>query len=171
MAAYFVSLLIVAAIDPWKLPFPLLYGLAGWIYARRIGSVRLKDLPGAKTIIVAGVTAICFAGLVGGPLWLYALEFLLISIDTILFDIRDLRGDALNGVRSIPVLLGREKTLFLLAVLDGLLALIYWPAAAYGAFLIVYFRKERDSLSYDLLVDGWSMWVLLLLQLGQLLIR
>jgi hypothetical protein len=68
------------------------------------------------------------------------------------------------------VLLGRSKTLALLVWLDALLALLYWPAAAYGAFLIYYFRKERDSLSYDLLVDGWSMWVLAALYLGHLLI-
>lgn len=167
---YVLAILIVAAIDIWKLPFPLAFGVAGWIYARRIGKFRVKDIPGAKTVVVAGATSICFAGLVGGPWWLYALEFLLIGIDTILFDLRDLRGDALNGVRTLPVLLGRSKTLVLLAGMDALLACLYWPAAAYGAFLIYYFRKERDSLSYDQLVDGWSMWVLAALYLSHLLI-
>lgn len=169
-ASYLLALLIVAAIDPWKLPFPLAFGFAGWIYTRKIGGLRIKDIPGAKTAVVAGATSICFAGLVGGPWWIYVLEFLLIGIDTVLFDLRDMRGDALAGVRSIPVLLGRGNTLVLLVAADALLAVLYWPAAAYGAFLIWYFRKERDGLCYDLLVDGWSMWVLFGLYLSHLLV-
>ncbi len=165
-----LALLIVAAIDYTKLPFPALYLIVAYMYARRIGGARIKDIPAAKTLVVAGTTTFCFAGLVGGPWWLYALEFLLIGIDTVFFDLRDLKGDALAGVRSIPVLLGRGKTIALLIVADILLAMLYMPAAIYGAFLLWYFRKERDGLCYDVLVDGWSMWVLFGLYLSHLLI-
>lgn len=158
--SYTAAIVLVAWWDASKLFAVLVPGLGGIVYTARIGGVRPKDIPGMKNLIVATVSAICYAGLTGGPLQLYVLAFLLIFIDTVLFDIRDIRGDAAESVRTLPVLLGRKRTIAILVALDGVLATLSPIIAMWGAVLIWYFGKERHSLSYDLLVDGWAIWVL-----------
>lgn len=160
--ALFVAMLLCLSVDYTKLPYLLFFWVAGWLYAKPIAGVRPKDIPGAKTIIVAGASTICYSGIIGAPGWIYLLGFLIIALDTNLFDLRDIKGDTLAGVRSIPVLLGREKTLIFLCLLDVAIAMFDFSIALFGGLLIFYFRKERPNLMYDLLVDGWMLWVFLL---------
>jgi hypothetical protein len=163
--AYLLAIIITIWWDAPKLPCVLVVGLAGAAYTARIRGVRPKDILGVKTLIVASSTAICRAGLVGGAGWLYALVFLVMVIDTVLCDMRDMKGDAAEGVRTIPVVLGRGATLAILAVVDVIIFTLSPIVAMVGAGLIWYFRKERCSLSYDLLVDGWMLWAVVLLLL------
>jgi len=80
-------------------------------------------------------------------------------IDTVLCDMRDVRGDAAEGVRTMPVMFGRGRTLAILAAVDVLIfTFLSQIVAVVGAFLIIFFRKERPGLSYDMLVDGWMLW-------------
>jgi 4-hydroxybenzoate polyprenyltransferase len=123
--------------------------------------MRLKDIPGLKAPYVAATCTVCFAGLVGAG---YSLIFLLILINTVLFDIRDLVGDRAAGVQTIPVMLGASRTIWLLAGLDLVLAAVHLPSALIGAVLIWYFRQSRSSLQYDLLVDGWPIAAFVLSQ-------
>jgi hypothetical protein len=168
--AYCAALLITIWWDASKLPCVLVVGLAGAAYTARIGGIRPKDIPGVKTFIVASSTAICRAGLVGGEWWLYILVFLMMVIDTVLCDMRDIKGDAAEGVRTIPVMLGREPTLAILAGVDVIIFALSPIVATVGAGLIWYFRKERCRLSYDLLVDGWTLWAVALLFLKSALV-
>jgi hypothetical protein len=167
---YIAALIITAWWDATKLPCVLVVGLAGAAYTARIRGIRPKDILGMKTLIVASSTAICRAGLVGGAWWLYVLVFLVMVIDTILCDMRDIKGDAAEGVRTIPVMLGRGRTLALLAAVDVIIFTLSPIVVMVGAGLIIYFRKERCSLSYDLLVDGWMLWVVMLLLLESALV-
>jgi 4-hydroxybenzoate polyprenyltransferase len=160
VAAYVSAIALCAWWDIAKLPFVILPGIAGAAYTARIGGIRPKDLPGAKSLIVATSTAICYAGLIDGAAWQYMLIFLLTFVDTVIFDIRDIIGDRAAGVRTIPVLLGTSRTLAMLAAACLVLALIAPIAALVGLCLIWYFRKERSSWEYDLLVDGWMIWAL-----------
>lgn len=171
--AYLMALLITIWWDASKLPCVLVVGLAGVLYTLTIRGVRLKNAPGVKTFVVASSTAICRAGLVGGAAWLYVLVFLVMIIDTVLCDMRDVRGDAAEGVRTMPVMFGRGRTLAILAAVDVLIfTFLSQIVAMVGAFLIIFFRKERPGLSYDLLVDGWMMWVAVLLFIyGDLITR
>ena len=162
---YVIAILVVAITDIWKLPCLLIYGLAGLIYTARIRGVRLKDIPGVKNLIVAGSTAIAYVYMISGAWWLYALIFLLMFIDTVLFDLRDIIGDTAEGVKTLPVVLGRAPTMMMLSAIDLIIYTLSPVVAIFGAFLILYFRKERHSLSYDLLVDAWMMWVVLSLYL------
>ena len=159
--AYLAAIVLVRIWDIGKLFAVVVPGIAGAIYTMRIDGIRLKDMPGMKTLIVATSTAISRAGLIGGPIRLYGLVFLIMIIDTVLCDLRDMNGDAVEGVRTVPVLLGRGCTLLILAAINGFVFLFSPVIAVFGVFLIIYFRKERHSLSYDLLVDGWMMWVYL----------
>jgi 4-hydroxybenzoate polyprenyltransferase len=156
--AYLLAIIIVAWWDASKLPCVLVVGLAGAAYTTRIRGIRPKDILGMKTLIVASSTAICRAGLVGGAWWLYVLVLLVMVIDTILCDMRDIKGDTVNGVRTIPVILGRSRTLMLLAIIDIFIFTLSPILAAIGLCLIIYFGKERPSLAYDFLVDGWILW-------------
>jgi len=165
ICAYLAAIILVAANDSSKLTYVLVPGIAGTLYTARIGSIRPKDLPGCKNLIVAGATAICHAGLVGGPLEAYLLIFVWIGAGTIFSDLRDIRGDAAHGVKTLPVLLGRTKTLAFLAMLSLVLYALSPIVAVIVFSLIWYFRKERDNLDYDLLVDGWMIWSLALIYL------
>jgi 4-hydroxybenzoate polyprenyltransferase len=173
-ASYGIALVITAFWwDKSMLPYVIVPGVAELIYTARIKGVRPKDLFGMKTLIVASSTAFCRAGLVGGAAWLYVLVFLMMVIDTVLFDIRDVKGDASEGVMTLPVVLGRYPTLAILAISDIILFMLSPIVAILGAFFIFYYRKDRHSLSYDLLVDAWALWVtgiLILLQWPPLLL-
>mgnify|MGYP001222994875 CR=1 FL=1 len=157
--AYVVAFILACYWMPDKILAVIVPGIAGGLYATKIGRFRPKDLPAMKTLIVASSTAICRAGLVGGGPWIYALVFLMMVVDTVLCDLRDVPGDARAGVMTIPVLIGREKTLIGLAAICATLAYFSLFVAMSGLFLVFYFRKERHSLSYDLLVDGWTMFL------------
>jgi 4-hydroxybenzoate polyprenyltransferase len=165
--SYGAAILIVAITDIWKLPCVLIVGLAGLLYTVKIWGVRPKDVLGIKNLLVASSTAICYAGLVSHKLWLYELTFLLIFIDTTIFDLRDMIGDRAAGVRTLPVVLGRAPTMLILAAVDLLIYVLSPIVSIIGAFLLLYFRKERDILCYDFLVDAWMMWVVLALWLFQ----
>jgi 4-hydroxybenzoate polyprenyltransferase len=92
--------------------------------------------------------------------------------NSILFDIRDIEGDSLNGVKTLPIVLGRNKTKILLLILNSIL--VFWFifsyfqgffhrylvvlifAIAYGYWYILHFCREGIKIgkSLDLLVDG-----------------
>lgn len=94
---------------------------------------KLKDIPGSKTLSVAigwgAVTSLIPAMDVGKIFFtstLYAFLFvaILVYIRSGLFDISDIQGDQMVGKETIPIIMGEKKTLYLLKVLCGLLAML-----------------------------------------------
>ncbi|MDD3906410.1 MAG: hypothetical protein PHS46_07830 [Candidatus Omnitrophica bacterium] len=156
-----LALIIVVATDYTKLPFVVIPVIIGYSYAMKFGNFRPKDIPGLKTLIVAAPTAYCYAGLVGGDWRAYLLVFLVTIIDTTLCDIRDAVGDVASGVRTVPVLLGRSRTLAILAIVDIAIFYLSPIVGILGMMFIIYFRKVRPNSHYDVLVDGWILWVFL----------
>ena len=132
--SYVAAVAVIAQSDLSKVPYVLVPGLAGALYTIRVGPYRPKDLPGLKTFIVASATAISYGGLIGGPVWIYLLAGLINSVDTTISDIRDIEGDRVAGVRTMPVLLGRQRTLAVLVTIDLCIAYFSLAVAAYGAF-------------------------------------
>jgi 4-hydroxybenzoate polyprenyltransferase len=157
--AYAAAILLAIVIDWHLLPNVLWFGLAGWLYTKPIGAVRLKDLPGLKSPYVAATWAYSFAGMVGAG---YSLIFLIILINTVLFDVRDLIGDRVAGVRTIPVIFGLSRTVAGLMLLNIVLAFIHPISALIGGCLLWYFRMPRPNLKYDLWIDGWPILSLIL---------
>jgi 4-hydroxybenzoate polyprenyltransferase len=120
----------------WWLLFPLavLLGIL-FFYSRPIPSsgFRLKDLPYLKSLLAPTVIAIV---LVLWPAWesgkgppqkvwlVFFWIFLILTINALVFDYRDIEGDRLIGTRTIPVLLGHRRTRSLLLVLAGALVLM-----------------------------------------------
>jgi len=150
---------------------------------------RLKDILGVKNIIIALAWAICSTLLPAiflpekryiAIIAVFYLFFLKGFINAVLFDIRDIEGDRISGVRTIPVVFGRQKTKNLLLILSSTfipwLAVSYLAgyfhqylfvfifAIVYGHWYILHFCKEglKIGKSLDLLVDGeWIPIVLL----------
>lgn len=118
------------------LPFltAVLYDLkwlpAGWRYRR------LKDIPGVKSLVVAltwALVTVLLPALLGPPLdpLLVALVFLWNTlvwfVNTAFFDLGDMRGDALEGTRTLPLVLGFQRTRRLLLGLTFVAAaLLEW---------------------------------------------
>jgi len=98
--------------------------------------------------------------------------FIRVFIGSIAFDIRDIEGDRESGVRTIPVVFGRERTKNLLLVLNSTLIpwllisylsgffhrylFVFIFSILYGYCYIQHFCKEglKIGRSLDLLVDG-----------------
>lgn len=158
--AYVVAIGLVTIYRPIAIYAVLAPGIAGALYTARICGVRPKDIPLAKNLIVAASTAFCYGWLTGGG---YMLIFLLMLAGTIFSDLRDVRGDRANNVRTLPVLLGPSRTLMVLAAIDIPIVFLSPVIAAMIGIFILYFSMQRPNLSYDLLIDGWMIWAYMLL--------
>lgn len=187
VASYISAFSLSALKNPFALlvvHFPLFIGL---IYSIKILNVRLKDITGIKNIVVAlswAVVGTFFPLAVGFRDYnkiIYILYFIFIKffINTTLFDVRDIKGDSINGVITIPVYLGLKKTKILLLILNSTFIpwllfsnlrgffqeyfLVLTFAIFYGYFYILHFCGEDIEIrkSLDLLVDG--EWILVVI--------
>ncbi len=157
--------------------FPFCIGI---VYSIKISNFRLKDITGIKNFIIALSWAVIGTFL---PLTIPFRNFILIPVifyfffikvfsGSIIFDVRDIEGDKISGVRTIPVVFGMQNTKNLLLILNS--TLIPWLtisylsgffhqylpvlifSIAYGYWHIIHFCKEglKIGKSLDLLVDG-----------------
>ncbi|MEW5927560.1 MAG: UbiA family prenyltransferase [Gemmatimonadota bacterium] len=130
------ALLPLAAVLVYSFPFlpaPL---------ARRLGFSRLKEVLVLKNVVVAAtlaatptlLLAAADAGADARPALAGVGAFLFGRwwINTVLFDLRDEAGDRANGIRTVPVVLGRARTLRLLHTANALVG-----AAAFLAPLLL----------------------------------
>ena len=162
------------------LSFPI---VAGILYSVRLvpGYPRLKDITGVKNLIIATTWAngtaflpyIAAGGIEPAKVFLvYYFFFMKSMINTMLFDVRDIEGDRINGIKTVPVKLGLEKSRALLLLLNS--TFIPWLLVAYrfGYFLnyipvlvfailngyayILYFSRKgyRPGKILDVWVDG-----------------
>ncbi len=170
----FDSLLVTAA--------PLVAGIVYSVplFPARFGFRRLKEIPIMKSLIVAFswtvptvFLPICHAGLPAdaatGIVGIFF--FFQVFINTVVFDLRDVEGDAASGVRTIPTILGTKKTLLLLTgmnigigtvlVLAGgslpgfcsVLLLVAGMVYAQG-YLLCFQRFGTEKLFFELFTDG-----------------
>ena len=95
--------------------------------------IRLKDLPGVKSIFVPAFVAtilVIWPILQAGKrlswldLIIFAWCYLVLGINSLVFDLRDIRGDRLHGTPTIPVRLGGKRTNFLLVALGAGMVLL-----------------------------------------------
>ncbi len=179
--SFFLSLVLGFFESILTLPillFPLFMGI---LYSIRLSRKipRLKDITGVKNLTIAlswsvGSTFFPLIYLTNKKIVLILLVFYIFFIksyiNSIIFDIRDIEGDRMSGVRTIPVSLGREKTKILLIILNSTLLpwlLIFQHyftkyfyvllfSIAYGYWYIMHFcgACSRPGKSLDLLVDG-----------------
>ena len=181
--SFILSLLLGFSVNVLTLPVLLFPLFSGTLYSVKFSKnlPRLKDILGVKNITIAltwavGSTllpAICLLEKeIMQILLIFYFFFLKSLINAVLFDIRDIEGDRISGVRTMPVVFGRKKTKNLLLILNS--TLIPWLAIsylsgffyqylpvlifaiAYGYWYIIHFCKEGVKIgkSLDLLVDG-----------------
>jgi 4-hydroxybenzoate polyprenyltransferase len=186
IAAYIAAALIASTFGPHAVLVTLVPLIAGILYSmpilpRCIGYRRLKEIPVMKNLVVGGSWSLilvllpCIAS--GAPITLATILCLLFFftyafIASSLPDMRDREGDAIAGVRTIPVLIGVERTKSILALLNwisagiviligiGLLAsplitALYAGAHCYTQCCITSFgRIGQHDLICDILSDG-----------------
>lgn len=164
--------------------------LLGLIYSVKLtGLPRLKEILGGKSLTVAFTWAFT-GGLLPRKSWRIGLEvpamvftyiFLQLFVNTVLFDIIDMEGDSASGITTIPLHLGRDRTVNLLLAINTLsliwilytllrgLFTRYILGLLYGvlySYLLIYFFgcKEKRSLLEEMFIDGeWIPIVGLLL--------
>ncbi|MDH7597073.1 MAG: UbiA family prenyltransferase [Methanothrix sp.] len=178
LSAYIAAALIMAYVRPAALPLVFVPVIANAFYGMRLlpWLPRLKDIPVMKNIVVGSawaVVTVLIPVLYSGhsDSWIPVLYFIFIKtfIDTVLYDIRDVAGDRISGVRTMPVILGEKLTVLLLlllntAILPVSLLLpgdgreIALALTLYGYAYIAYLRRRRNPAVLDLLVEGeWMM--------------
>ena len=181
--SFILSLLLGFSVNVLTLPILLFPLFSGTLYSIKFSKnlPRLKDILGVKNITIALTWAACMALLPAFCLpekeiipiiIIFYFFFFKSLINAVLFDVRDIEGDKMSGVRTIPVVFGREKTKNLLLILNS--TLIPWLAfsyfaglfhqylfvsiftIAYGYWYILHFCKDglKIGKSLDLLVDG-----------------
>lgn len=181
VAALFVFPVVVAVLYDVKFMPP------GWRYRR------LKDITGVKSAVVAvtwGVTGVLLparlAGFedVGVLALLLAWNVLIFFINTVYFDMGDVKGDRLEGTVTLPLALGFQRTRRMLGWLNGLAALLMaggaaagwlppaaWMVALVGVYVWFFLQAARDEetdlgFTCDVVVDGTFYPAALLAWLG-----
>lgn len=167
----FAVAVVLLIIRPAALP-PILAGLGfalsytiRWLpwRGRRVG---WKHLPGIKMPFVAVLwtiltvlTPLTVYGKLGQLIsWRVAASVcLLIMIQILINDLRDLQGDQASGTDSLPVLLGdphARRVGYLLALIAALLVptpLALPLTALYSALLLTRYRRQKDQ--------QWRLWI------------
>jgi 4-hydroxybenzoate polyprenyltransferase len=186
VASYLLAVLLTLLYRPIALPVVFIPFIANAFYATKIhrSLPRLKDIPVAKNLIVALAWALVttlfpaiFLDSASNATILAVVYFMLIKtlVDNVLYDIRDIKGDCENGVRTMAVLLGKHKTVALLLGANSTLLPITafttiaakplaMALAIYGYLYIIYFQERRNPLALDFFVEGeWMLMAALLI--------
>lgn len=156
---------------------------------------RLKEIPFAKNIVIAFAWATTMtilpctiSNVVTIRTWItYIFLFVSVFVNCIVFDMRDAEGDAISGIKTIPAVIGLEKTeklLIQLNLLVGLLIFVltlrnllptitYWLCLAtiYTHLYVVSFVKGGNAgFLCDVIADGQPMATGILVYTGNKLI-
>lgn len=149
------------------------FSLVPAFIAKHIGFSRLKEalfLKNASVGIMYGMVAFIPAVATGARLdWAFLAFFAFIAIRffivSVVFDLRDVEGDARLGIRTIPIVLGKERTAYLLQALNAaslvlVLAAFFFSAASrlflaaacvtvlYASYYIRATQKEGADLGF-----------------------
>jgi 4-hydroxybenzoate polyprenyltransferase len=168
---------------------PLIVGL---VYSVRFSHAlpRLKEVVGVKSLAVAFSWAItgAFLPVTLQPITvskevlviLFSYIFAQMLVNTIIFDMLDMRGDLALGITTVPVALGNIRTKQVLLVINGLLFvwIVYclhsgvfakfMPVLVFGVIyqlgeILLFFGKKAKRLHAELIVDGkWVPLVMLI---------
>lgn len=186
LIAYFLSILLAFLDNPSTIPILFIPLASNALYSMKLipGIPRFKDIPVIKNLFVAlSWTLVCTilpAMHLKGPLSIplpMLIYFILVKlfINAALFDIRDVKGDRENGIRTMPVLLGPKKTVGILLMLNTTLLpwLIYAGNSIrlvssglilYGYAYTLYFSELRSPQLLEFFVDGeWMLASIVLL--------
>jgi 4-hydroxybenzoate polyprenyltransferase len=137
-SAYALAVLIAVPFGFVAVLVTLVPLIAGILYSvpilpKRLGYRRLKEIPVMKNLVVCSswstIAVLLPVVAAGAPVTLATVLCLVVLASwgfhaSALPDMRDVKGDALSGVRTIPVLIGIEKTRTLLGIINGVTTLV-----------------------------------------------
>jgi 4-hydroxybenzoate polyprenyltransferase len=174
------------AVALFAIPFPIAYAYGTNVLPAGFRYRRLKDVTGGKSLTVAATWALVGVTLpivaasqaVSFPLHAALFGWLLVRffVNTVFFDIGDIDGDTRAGTRTIPVVLGAERTYALLevavlgSVVLGVVSAALSPTKlamaaivlANGAFDLWFVREGRRSKNLgflcDVVADGMGLF-------------
>ena len=180
LSAYVLSIILTFLVKPSAVPIVFIPLITNAVYGSKLMPwiPRFKDIPVMKNVFVALSWALVVVLLpaVGtidplNRIEIIVFYFVLVKcfINTVLFDLRDVNGDLEMGIETMPVILGVRKTLdvllvinssliFLVPFVTGEVKVLMAAMALYGCAIILHFRERRNSVQFDLLVDGeWML--------------
>lgn len=155
--------------------------IIGFIYSVKVCSKvpRLKEVLGVKSILVAfswAFTGALLPALMGTVslqkvIIVFCFIFIQLFVNTVLFDVLDIKGDKVSGIRTIPVHLGYNKTRWFLSITNSVLLILVgycWLSElfipqlttlifgiSYGYAIVWYYTSQRGKrFSAELFVDG-----------------
>ncbi len=175
---------------------PLIYGmpLLPWKKEQNWRWYRLKDIPGSKAWIVAGIVTygliavpLAYAGAAFNQSAALITVFLLIFTGTNshLFDVRDLKSDREKGVRTLPLIVGVQGNRLIWTGLNlSFLALLGWfwrsgwniPALEVILLVLIvnltfiwFLSAETPRNIYNIALDGCLFLPIILTKISHLL--
>jgi 4-hydroxybenzoate polyprenyltransferase len=174
--------------------FPLLLGILYSIpcLPPSTGYRRLKEIPLLKNIIVGiawGVPLTFIPLLVTDMPVTFAAAICLVYLCSFVFiasvlpDVRDMEGDKQSGIRTIPVVIGAEKTMILITAINlvvgiaaiivsavyisPVVALVFAGSTLYTHISIRFFEEgERKDMICDIMTDGQFIIIGLMIWTG-----
>jgi 4-hydroxybenzoate polyprenyltransferase len=161
-AAYALAVLIALPFGMVAVLLTLVPLLAGVLYSvpilpRCVGYRRLKEIPVMKNLVVcsswSAIAVLLPLVAAGAPVTLATVLCLVVLASwgfhaSALPDMRDVKGDALSGVRTIPVLIGIEKTRTLLGIVNGAAILVVFAVGVITALPAVTAGLLLGALAY-----------------------
>jgi len=179
VAAYSMCMLLAFLDRPSSVAITLFPLIANALYGSKLlrGVPRLKEIPIMKNVVVATSWAFTTTLLPtyhmvdGMSIVAPIFYFILVKgfVNTVLYDTRDVKGDKENGIRTLPVQMGRRKTVLILLAVNStlmpMLMLFNGSAKLIAAMLvlngfacILYFGKTISPIAMDIFVDGeWML--------------
>jgi len=179
ISAYMLCIIMTFLDSPSSALLCFIPLVANALYGSRLlpGLPRLKDIPVMKNVVVAVSWAITLTFLPAAHIMYerstiaLVFFFMLIKafVNTVLYDLRDVKGDKENKIKTLPVILGTERTVLMLLAFNSALfpLLIIFTGSAWtltamlilnGFACILYFGENMNKLAMDVFVDGeWTL--------------
>lgn len=176
--SYITAIFIGGMKNLFTIPIFLIPLFIGIFYSIKLADFRIKDIFGIKNFAVSFSWALSssllpfiFFNKFEVMIMFFLFMFIKCFVNTVVFDIRDIEGDKKAGAKTIPIVIGVEKTfktlifihsllwIWLIACILNELFLKYIPiflfSIFYGYFYIIKFCKHKSKRIYfDYLVDG-----------------
>lgn len=183
--AYIIALCLSILQGPGSLLITAIPLIAGVVYSvplfpARFGFRRLKEVPVMKSVLVAfswavppALLPVCHAALPAdtatGIVCIF--YFIMVFANTVVFDMRDVEGDIAAGVKTIPVILGTRRALFLLtginlvigttlvissmSLSNPYMTLMLATGVVYAQGYVLRFPQHKtEMILFELLADG-----------------
>jgi 4-hydroxy-3-methylbut-2-enyl diphosphate reductase len=151
-----ISLALAYSYEGFSFPVLAVMSFLGVLYSVRfmpngiysyIKFRRLKEIPGSKTFFVAMAWAFVIIvvpsinhdkGLNTGAVGAFLFVLLLVYVRSALSDVFEVQGDRIVGKETLPVCIGRDKTLRLLYGMMGLMTLLVTGGALLGLLPMIW---------------------------------